>query len=383
MSTAILVPTLTFKSWLANGTPNAFGTLAVYAAGTTTPIATYTDNTGGTPNANPLTLNARGEASVFLLPNVAYKFSEADAAGNPIKTTDQVTQAQLLSLYGGTDTGAANAYILAYSAPYTGYQDGIAIYWTPSFTNTTASTVNVSFDGGLSYEGSRNIINQNGSALVAGQLVAGQIAFIIYQSGNFVLTTPFGAGGNVSVAGVNVTGTSIPTNGIYLPAANTLGAATNGILHEKMDATGQKQLWEPNFGVAGFANAATTGSGTFTGTLTDCTTAPTVTVHWSRVGNVVTLDFPAVQATSNSIAMTISGLPATLTPARAQSMPFGSLIDNGTNRIMGLVTVTGTTLSFALGVVSGTRYITDSGGFTNSGTKGIGSYTSVISYNLT
>jgi len=49
----------------ANGNPLAGGKLYTYAAGTTTPLATYTDYGGGTANANPVILDSRGEANVW------------------------------------------------------------------------------------------------------------------------------------------------------------------------------------------------------------------------------------------------------------------------------------------------------------------------------
>src|ERR1700747_802985 len=105
---ANLIPPLSFKSWLSSGLPNAFGTLTTYSAGTVTPLATYVDSTATIQNTNPVQLNARGEASVWTPPNVAYKFVEADSAGNQIKVTDQVIQNSLITLFGGTDTGAPN-----------------------------------------------------------------------------------------------------------------------------------------------------------------------------------------------------------------------------------------------------------------------------------
>src|SRR5476651_1948466 len=95
---ASLAPTLTLKSWLSTGQPNAFGTVNTFAAGTNTPIATWTDSTAVTPNGNPQQLNARGEMNCYLLPNVGYKIVEADSFGNPIKTTDQVFNSQLITL---------------------------------------------------------------------------------------------------------------------------------------------------------------------------------------------------------------------------------------------------------------------------------------------
>lgn len=66
------------------------GKLYTYLAGTTTPQATYTDSTGGTPNTNPIVLNARGEAVIWLTPSESYKFVLQDAAGNTIWTVDNI-----------------------------------------------------------------------------------------------------------------------------------------------------------------------------------------------------------------------------------------------------------------------------------------------------
>jgi hypothetical protein len=44
-----------------------------YTAGTTTPLATYTDATGVSPNTNPVVLDSTGTAKVFLS-SAAYKF---------------------------------------------------------------------------------------------------------------------------------------------------------------------------------------------------------------------------------------------------------------------------------------------------------------------
>jgi hypothetical protein len=49
----------------SNGNPLVGGKLYSYAAGTVTPLATFTDAGGGTPNTNPVILDSRGEASVW------------------------------------------------------------------------------------------------------------------------------------------------------------------------------------------------------------------------------------------------------------------------------------------------------------------------------
>lgn len=79
-----------FSARNGQGLPLVAGKLFTYAAGTTTPLATYTDSTGSTPNTNPVILNARGEAAVWLNTDATYKFILEDAFGNTIWTADNV-----------------------------------------------------------------------------------------------------------------------------------------------------------------------------------------------------------------------------------------------------------------------------------------------------
>lgn len=72
-----------------NGNPLVGGKLYSYAAGTTTPLATYTDAGGGTPNANPIILDSRGEASVWL-GSASYKFKLTTAVDVDVWTVDNV-----------------------------------------------------------------------------------------------------------------------------------------------------------------------------------------------------------------------------------------------------------------------------------------------------
>lgn len=63
MTTIATPPKLQFFD--AGGNPLVGGKLYTYEAGTTTPLATYTDSTGNTANPNPVILDSRGEASVW------------------------------------------------------------------------------------------------------------------------------------------------------------------------------------------------------------------------------------------------------------------------------------------------------------------------------
>lgn len=82
--TAQLAPNPVFRATDGNGAPLFQGQLFTYAAGTTTPQATYVDSTQTTPNANPVILNARGECPLWLDPTKSYKFDLFDKNGNHI-----------------------------------------------------------------------------------------------------------------------------------------------------------------------------------------------------------------------------------------------------------------------------------------------------------
>jgi hypothetical protein len=104
--------------------------------------------------------------------------------------------------------------------------------------------------------------------------------------------------------------------------------------------------------------------GSFTATLTGCTTSPTATAQYVRVGKMVTVRLPTLTGTSNTGAMTITGFPSAIQPASAVSLPVAYVTDNG-------ATVRYTAHAFFLGG-SGTLNFSGSGLFTTSGTKGLG-----------
>lgn len=73
--TTALSPTPKLQFIDENGAPLAGGKVWTYVGGTmSTPLATYTDQTGGTANANPVILDSSGRASIWLTPNTLYDF---------------------------------------------------------------------------------------------------------------------------------------------------------------------------------------------------------------------------------------------------------------------------------------------------------------------
>jgi hypothetical protein len=73
-----------------NGIPLAGGFIYTYAAGTTTPLAAYTDSTGNTPQTNPIVLDGNGRAPIWL-GSAAYKLVLQDANNVTLWTVDNVS----------------------------------------------------------------------------------------------------------------------------------------------------------------------------------------------------------------------------------------------------------------------------------------------------
>src|SRR6187399_5954 len=91
------------QPWLVltddNGAPVPNGQLALYEAGTTTPVTVYTDSLASVPHPWPITLDSAGRipGGLFILPEVAYKFvlhepklATIDLTGAILKSQDNV-----------------------------------------------------------------------------------------------------------------------------------------------------------------------------------------------------------------------------------------------------------------------------------------------------
>lgn len=88
---ASLSPQPKLQFFGTDGLPLVGGKLYTYAAGTTTPIATYTDNTQATLNTNPVILDSAGQANVWLTDSVTYKYVLKTPADVTLFTVDYVS----------------------------------------------------------------------------------------------------------------------------------------------------------------------------------------------------------------------------------------------------------------------------------------------------
>lgn len=403
--TNLLAPVAKAKFFDNNGRPAAGYKLFTYEAGTSTKLATYTDETTGMPNSNPVVLDFRGEANVWIPPNTAYKFvfappTDTDPPTAPIWTVDDIVDSQLVTLWGGVDTGIANAYVLNFTANFTSYTDGIVIYWIPSNTNTGASTINVN---GL---GPVPITNQDGSALYLGQLQANQVALIVYRSTGFTLvatnvlpsisthnadyTFVIGDENNIIVHDdANTYIYTVPTNASQaFPSASSINITNNssasliispavGVTLLPFGASASANITMDPYTSTRITKISTntwvqfnqsdlvSEQGTFTGTLTGMTASTTGTVSYRRVGSLVSLFVAAnILGTSNATSMTMTGVPSNVRPKLQERfcLCYGMRDNGGTVAGAAILSTTGS-IDFAVGIPPGN--------FTAAGLKGL------------
>lgn len=129
----------------AAGVPLVGSKLCTYAAGTSTPLATYTDSTAGTSNSNPIILDSAGRASVWVGP-LLYKFVLRTGGDGTCSTGSVVwTQDQVGSWLYSIGQALALASRLTVSVPGTlaiGTNVGPAAFYTAA-TNVRSATVMV------------------------------------------------------------------------------------------------------------------------------------------------------------------------------------------------------------------------------------------------
>ena len=142
-----LTPTPKFRAVGADGLALVGGKLWTYIEGTSTPKATYTSFTLGASNTNPVILDARGEADVWL--DGSYKLVLTDAADVTIWTVDSIrdlTQNQ-------TFTGATLAGTLTVSST--------SVTWSGNPTHSGNHT----FSGNVTVQGNTQLGNASSDTL--------------------------------------------------------------------------------------------------------------------------------------------------------------------------------------------------------------------------
>jgi hypothetical protein len=110
---AVLAPQPKAQFFDANGSPLVGGKVYTYAAGTTTPLETYTSESAVTPNTNPVILDSRGECNLWFSTASSYKVVLESATGTLQWTVDNIStygtlasqNSNNVNITGGTITG--------------------------------------------------------------------------------------------------------------------------------------------------------------------------------------------------------------------------------------------------------------------------------------
>lgn len=211
----------------------------------------------------------------------------------------------------------------------------------------------------------------------AGKFVSGlNITGCFWQS-DFGAGDPVYISGNVQ--GFNITGNTAEWIGLN-QFVNLNGAGQAGVISGNYCANSPNVVSANRAGVYTFANRNGSGdlpdyfgvNSSYTATATGMTTSPTGAVLYSIVGNMVTLDIPAISGTSNAITFTLAGMPTILRPESDKNV-FVVVVNNGTTTA-GLATIKTT------GVIELSNSLDTGTAFTNSGTKGINAIS--VSYTL-
>jgi hypothetical protein len=157
---ASLSPPPKLQFFGTDGLPLVGGKLYTYAAGTTTPLATYVDHTGVTTNTNPVILDSNGEADVWLPDTTSYKYVLKTAADVLLYTVDYIAVPVTTNSFASppvigsgtpnaatfTDLNVTGAAIFESTADFTDpvtFDSTVGIAGKLSLTDTGAAKINV------------------------------------------------------------------------------------------------------------------------------------------------------------------------------------------------------------------------------------------------
>lgn len=219
--TATLLPFPLHQFFDNSGAPLASGKVYTYEAGTTTPLATYTDFALSVAHANPIILNSAGRppAGIYLLSDT-YKVVVKDSADTTLWTLDNI-----LAVAGHTTnldiTGTAGENLSANDCVY--LSDGSGSLTAGRFYKTDSDTTYASLTAkqiGFATEvitsGSSGPIRIVGRLTGFAGLSAGSSYYCSATAGSITSTAP--TSGNVRLVG-----TADSTTSIIIPAAPVEG----------------------------------------------------------------------------------------------------------------------------------------------------------------
>ena len=221
---ASLSPPPKLQFFGSDGLPLVGGKLYTYAAGTTTPLATYTDNTQTAQNTNPVILDSTGQAGVWLPETTSYKYVLKTSADVTLYTVDYVSVPV-------TSNSFASPPPIGSNTPNVGTFTNLTATGQVTFANTGAAIINVGTTGERPATPQSGMIRYNSTTgkyegystdwgQLGGGATGGGADQVFIQNGqtvttDYTITTNFNAGtfGPVSInSGITVT---VPTGSTW------------------------------------------------------------------------------------------------------------------------------------------------------------------------
>lgn len=238
---ATIAPQPKLQFFDANGDPLVGGKLYSYIAGTTTPQATFTDQSGSTTNTNPVILDSRGEASVWFGAGT-YKLALKTAADVDVWTVDNI----------GSEVSVAD---LA-----TGIQTWLG---TPTSANLRAAMVDETGTGALVFANTPTLVTPAVDVITEATPAVGVTIDGVLLKDNDVSAQDVTGSATVNAPVVNATGTSSSAGVVRLYEDTDTG--TNYVeLRAPAAVTSNRVLTLPD-SVGGAGQALTSnGSGVLT-----------------------------------------------------------------------------------------------------------------------
>lgn len=213
-----------------NGDILSGGLLYVYTAGTTTPVTTWTSNSGAVANTNPIVLDSTGRTpnEIWLNSGVTYKFVLKTSTGTLIGTYDNIPAIDDPTVFNNLITVTGTDTLIGTSTPpYTAYVAGMTLSFVAANTNTGAVTIDVD---GL---GAKNIYTGSAAPLSGGEIVAGRMIQLEYDGTRFQMQVLSLIDGSVTTAKFAADATA--PNATNLTGSGTISSATTGVTQSAGD----------------------------------------------------------------------------------------------------------------------------------------------------
>lgn len=234
---ASLTPTPKQQFFDANGNPLVLGKVYTYQGGTTTPIATYVDQVGATANTNPIILDSRGMANIWLQSTVAYKFVVTDSNDVTQYTTDNIV-VPLDNLSFGSpppigdvspNTGAFTTLSATGDVTFSGFG------YTQLQTGATTDRPAVPAEGMIRYNSTLDQFegySANGWGTIGGGSGSGGGSNVIMYENDQIITASYTitTGKNAMSTGTLTTGPAFDGTGSIAATTLTISAVTAGVL---------------------------------------------------------------------------------------------------------------------------------------------------------